>query len=126
MDDFSAIRAAEGDEEVFQAHGLKCRLWRNRFGAWCGYVGVAQSHPAYDVGYESLEAAIDVHGGLTYAERRSDGLWWLGFDCVHAGDLAPMLSAPFSRRGEVYRTKDYARAETERLARQLAGMKEPA
>lgn len=79
------------------------------------------------------DIVIDVHGGLTYANQCSgrichvpkpgepDNVWWFGFDCSHAGDISPAYDR--SWRGEsddAYRTLDYVRAETNRLAEQLA------
>ena len=53
----------------------------------------------------SPDLVIDVHGGLTYADRcqgnichvpkpgEPDDVWWFGFDCGHAGDFAPAIDA---------------------------------
>lgn len=74
---------------------------RNWNGAWCGYVGVPPGHPWR--GSDKDELDVDVHGGLTYASPcqvngpichvpaagEPDDVLWLGFDCMHAGDLAP-------------------------------------
>ncbi len=68
--------------------------------------------------------AFDVHGGLTYSEdhaptNKSDGKWWFGFDCAHAGDLTP--GGPFDPHwDDVYRNVSYVRDETQNLAKQLA------
>jgi hypothetical protein len=55
--------------------------------------------------------AIEVHGGLTFADECAPGddpsrgichvpdpgepdhVWWFGFDCAHAGDFAPEIDA---------------------------------
>jgi len=82
---------------------------------------------------------LAVHGGLTYADHCADGpeetsichvpqpgetdhVWWLGFDCAHAGDLSPFsVARGFPSIGvEVYRTLDYVRAEVTSLAKQIA------
>lgn len=105
---------------------LDCLMVRNMMGNWCGYVGVPSTHPAYGVGYSecllgadcteeycyehSLSSQMDVHGGLTFADKCSgesedggpsagichvplDGrphdIWWQGFDCGHAMDFSP-------------------------------------
>jgi hypothetical protein len=75
----------------------------------------------------SLEAKVDVHGGLTYGARGhhmlGDG-WWLGFDCAHAGDLAPgMVSYGATWPDERYRDLSYVMDETEKLAKQVAQVK---
>ena len=107
------------------------------------------AHPLYGKPYGDTDAELDVHGGLTYANKCSgtichvpepgmpDDVWWFGFDGAHAGDLAPGMIAQelkwglkgaefagFHLREDIYRDVDYMRAETERLAeqlRQLAG-----
>jgi hypothetical protein len=92
----------------------------------------------------SAEVLFDVHGGLTYSDScqgkichvpapgEPDDVWWFGFDCGHLGDLTPSMAAlrqnpvfPLSLReapprAEVYRDIAYVRAETQRLAEQLA------
>jgi hypothetical protein len=66
---------------VDEATGLDCLMVRNHNGGnWCGYVGVAEGHPWFDVAYcgcpkgcgepycsHSPESSIRVHGGLTYS-----------------------------------------------------------
>jgi hypothetical protein len=65
-----------------------------------------------------------------------DNVWWLGFDCGHYDDLCPSMRARERQRyeetgdplwlpvvspyGETYRDLEYVRAETARLAEQLA------
>lgn len=60
---------AEPDEEVFEAHGLKCKVRRvTGLGHLCGYVGVPESHPWFGKSYsdsvpasrELLERPIDI------------------------------------------------------------------
>lgn len=49
-------------------------------------------------------------------------IWWLGFDCAHAGDLCPTIQThPRNRREpDVYRDLAYVKAECVELAKQLA------
>ena len=76
------------------------------------------------------ETVFVVHGGLTFAEDRiatenaPEGLWWFGFDCAHAGDLS--LEYGNVTGEEVWCDVNYARAETELLADQLATVARPA
>jgi len=96
--------------------------------------------------------AFHVHGGVNYAADHSpdadriaepDGRWWFGFDCGHAGDLAPgrlktnklMLemveSMPIEARAKmreivqrgldeaVYRDQQYVVSECQSFAAQL-------
>jgi hypothetical protein len=124
--------------------GLPCLVKRNPMGAWCGYVGVSDGHPAFEKRYD--EVGVDVHGGLTYSgfcqphdlghedhaichvveDGEDDRVWWLGFDCGHSLDLVPQMKAlegklgfPLSHEVESYKTISYVRAETLGLAAQL-------
>jgi hypothetical protein len=143
--------------------GLDCMIHRNRLGALCGYVGVGPSHPDHGRAYYELDD-IDVHGGLTYSDRcdpdatpehgichvpaegRPADVWWFGFDCGHAFDIAPGMEADLREMRDrareltssipdrvidqafstddlprsVYRTVDYVRVEVESLAEQLS------
>lgn len=136
----------EPDHVEFRAHGLPCIIHRNHFGVWCGYVGVPPGHPWHGMEYDSVPA--EAHGGLTYASGcagdichvpepgEADAVWWLGFDCNHYNDARPVkyppeIAAAFEAAGEyaalmefrggVYRTVEYVREETTRLAAQAAG-----
>jgi hypothetical protein len=108
--------------------GLPCLAVRTPWsGNWCGYVGVAEGHPAFGVGYGAADKlapedddgyrGLRVHGGLTFADFCQEGaeetgichvpqpgqperVWWLGFDCAHCDDLSP---ATFVTAGERYR-----------------------
>ena len=133
--------------------GLACLIVRNpRGGHLCGYVGVPKGHPAYQHHYDDVtipgqEYGPEVHGGLTFAsgcetdeaERahgichivepgEPDNVWWLGFDCAHAGDRSPgfdRLLTRYEREStfhsfEQYRDVAYVKAECASLARQLA------
>ena len=122
----------EVDRLEFESHGLACHITRvSGLGHLCGYVGVPAGHPLYGISDGSI--GVEVHGGVTFAEDecdgRSEGLWWIGFDCAHSGDVVP--GSPLTRRAtglgeyraDTYRTLAWVRAETEQLAEQLARMK---
>ncbi len=108
-----------------------------------------QDREKFEAGYVSIDVGISVHGGVTFSGRMKkdwnlfperDPLWWFGFDCSHAGDLAPGLGDPlavFDKCGievppemmdmmrsmdtnAVYRDIAYVRKECRRLAHQLA------
>jgi len=137
---------------IDDATGLDCLIVRNPMGALCGYVGVPPEHPLYEVGYDAAYqlaaergVSLQVHGGLTFADRCEPGEpiegichlgehgatenpWWLGFDMAHAGDLSPGMAwieqnvlrlPPIPGR---YRDVSYAKGECTDLARQLAGI----
>lgn len=133
--------------------GLPCMIHRNRYGAWCGYVGIGPDHPFYQKPCDDADIDLSVHGGLTFADGcdpdfnpatgqgichipepgEPDDVWWFGFDCAHAFDLAPAMRAlirgcgvygpdeqwMLSFPGEVYRDIEYVRAECAQLAIQL-------
>lgn len=136
--------------------GLPCLIVRAHHGALCGYVGVPEGHPWHGKEYDNVRWANpaakenwdyypDVHGGLTFAGPCSEGkeedgichkpgpgepdnVWWLGFDCAHAGDETPAIAATLRdighprnkalREYEKYRTIDYVKANVTSLAHQ--------
>jgi hypothetical protein len=128
-----------------EATGYPCLALRNveGTGAWCGYVGVPPGHPYHGKAYRDV--AVEVHGGLTYADACQEGghichvplsgesadIWWFGFDCGHCFDLMPRLQAllrSLTPSGlpeipKVYRDLDYVRGEVTALAEQLAAVR---
>ncbi len=136
---------SEPDHVAFEHAGFPCILHRNKLGAWCGYVGVPESHAWFGKGYDDV--AADVHGGLTYAEPCQGDIChdapekrhWLGFDTAHAQDAPPGMSALLRELGKkapalgmqrawfgepvTYKDLAYVREETERLAEQAAAAK---
>lgn len=83
-------------------------------------------------GMIGLDSLVDVHGGLTYADKcgdrichevdpgEDDNIWWFGFDCAHGGDLSPGHTM-FGMGGK-YRDFDYVSEECRKLAAQLAAL----
>lgn len=141
---------------IDEATGLDCLIVRGPVGALCGYVGVPPEHPWHGKGYggclnadcteefcwsHSPEAAISVHGGLTFSDSCQEGaedgpgichvpepgrpanVWWFGFDCAHAFDLAPLMIQYGPNPGDVYRHFEYVQRECADLAKQLAEVK---
>jgi hypothetical protein len=123
--------------------GLDCMIVRHTTSLHlCGYVGVPPTHPAFGKDYDAVcvigedgEEYPDIHGGLTYAKACNDAIchiaededktWWFGFDCAHSGDTSPS-SLKYSDRpsrggewGETYKTIDFVRFQTNKLAEQL-------
>lgn len=131
----------QGEPDKLQwitAAGYDALAVRNGLGAWCGYVGVPPGHPCHGVAADDL--TLDVHGGVTYTgpclpeqppeegichvpePGRPDDLWWIGWDCVHYGDLIPAVAHIISVRSTgTYRSLPWVRTETEALAVQLLG-----
>lgn len=115
------------EEWVDEETGYTCEVKRTAMTrSLCGYVTVPEGHPCFDMDYNEVD--VNVHGGLTY----SDDYGKFGFDCAHAGDLSPGLlrsllrvsknPAEFiemSTRHETYRTFEWVKEETSRLAWQL-------
>lgn len=169
----------------YRATGLPCLIVRNRFGALCGYVGVAEGHPLFGLSYSEvapvsrpvaaelldargvldlyddelkactvrIDVMLSAHGGITFADFCADStneaelichvpgpgepdrVWWFGFDCGHAGDLAPEMQARHpdlytdiwrSRMNETYRDVPYVEDECASLAAQLKAIAEAA
>ncbi len=102
----------------------------------------------WDTCYEHSPAyRAEVHGGLTYSgycqehdentgichvpqPGRPHRVWWLGFDCAHAGDVSPKHEShwrtmPMPAGYEVYRDLAYVQAEVTSLARQIAAAGSP-
>lgn len=92
-----------------------------------------------------ISIALQVHGGVNFAEDSveggPDGRWWFGFDCGHAGDLAPTMRRDLDRMakavampdemresirrmmaGAVYRDRQYVVSECQSLAAQLVAI----
>lgn len=122
--------------------GLPCLIKRNSCGILCGYVGVPKEHPSYGKHYDEVD--VEVHGGLTFSDKCSgdetgichivdhgenDDVWWLGFDCGHAGDLTPAFLYMIKKYPETvhytkekYRDIKYVKKQNANLAKQLKTM----
>lgn len=108
------------------AVGYEAEVLATPMGHRCGYVTVPAGHPLEGKGYNDIDAAIDVHGGLTYSAGAT-----FGFDCAHLGDKRDVnimseeyrkiyAEHPYLTMGEdVVRTLDFCVNECERLAAQL-------
>jgi len=79
---------------------MKIRIKKNtwikpevmRVGWGNGYVHIPKTHPLYGKGYDEID--VDVHGGLTYAEKEGES-WVVGFDTAHYGDNEENCSKAF-------------------------------
>lgn len=131
---------SEPDRVDFEHAGLHCMVIRNDMGALCGYVGVPRGHALYMERCDDV--SLDVHGGVTYAEKcaghichapgpgQPDDVWWLGFDCTHAGDTIPGLVGLRGERwwamflpDEAYRDMAYVSEQCRSLADQASAYK---
>jgi len=99
-------------EWIQEPSGYKCLIVRNEItGILCGYVGVPNGHTFWGIGYDEENDELyaiqdDVHGGLTYSEKRDDGWWYFGFDTNHYGDFAPKLAELRIKQGDVGKASD--------------------
>jgi hypothetical protein len=140
----------EPDRVQWQHAGYACLMRRHpRDGFWCGYVGIDEAHPAFAKDWQgeafpALENEVnysDFCGGTICHVPEPDmpeRVWWIGFDCGHAWDIAPGLDArarsmmKYTAAEEViggvfrqsYNTEAYVRRRVEALADELRGMVE--
>lgn len=102
-------------------------------GNYIGLLGIDDEEAKENI--YSIDMAIDVHGGITFAADNLYGieknifgdLWWFGFDTAHAGDLKPFqtdIDRKYSYHDDsVYRDFEYVKSETIKLADQLIDLK---
>lgn len=91
----------EGNEKDFRYRGYECHIRRvgvPYMGHLCGYIEIPPEHELFAMNYDRIEKKYDyelpVHGGLTFSgyvfNDDVNSSYWIGFDCAHSGDLAPM------------------------------------
>lgn len=100
--------------------GIDCHLTRGKYtGEFRGYVYLPKAHPLYGKEMDDMEMmAVDVHGGITFAQEEA-GLWKIGFDCGHDGDVIPSMEMlPFMDEGHRW-TEEEAIAKVESLASEV-------
>jgi hypothetical protein len=119
------------EEWIDEATGYCCRVKRNESTlSLCGYVAVPIGHKVRGMTYQQAdEVGVHAHGGLTFGDKM-DGHKWFGFDCAHADDLIPMFYIRQILSGYptdiaqltkgVYRTFDWVKKETAKLAKSIA------
>lgn len=111
----------EPDSVDWEHEGVACKMRRSDSFTWCGYAEVPKGHPWY-MGVDTALGGVRVHGGITFANLWSEiGGWWIGFDCNHYLDLAPIRFSRLST-SRTYRDLAYVKLETERLAEQIAAV----
>ena len=143
--DWKQSRVAYGEPDKIQWRdeetSLPCLVHRGPSGAWCGYVGVDNSHPMYEKNYNDVPID-DLHGGLTFSDfcQQSDEngkgichitdnhekVWWFGFDCAHIGDVCPKWDGELQNFGDYssYKNLSYVKDEVKSLAKQLAAQRQ--
>ena len=116
------------EEWIDKDTGYRCRVKRNESTlSLCGYVSVPTGHKVRGMSYQDAEeVGVHAHGGLTFGDKM-DGRKWFGFDCAHSGDLCPAFHMRRVVEGsdypdvvkETYRTFDWVKKETAKLAKTL-------
>lgn len=90
------------DEET----GLPCLIVRGPVGALCGYVGVPAAHPYHGKDYNDV--AVDVHGGLTFADFCAEAPsreQWEKFKARGQRATAEAVKYPFGDSAEFVRDR---------------------
>jgi hypothetical protein len=94
----------EPDRVLFEHKGIKCLVRRavgveeggSHFGGHlCGYCFLPEGHPWFGKGYDDDVVVAEVHGGITFSDKNSDGDWEIGFDCAHGHDVVPSFGRLF-------------------------------
>ena len=117
--------------------GLRGVIYMTPLGHHCGYVGVPENHPAFNLDYsvDALED-IEVHGGITFSSKHErypacsyHPVRWFGFDCGHYGDIpSPEYHATLNEKMQkyscandegIFRDVEFCTKECESLAKQL-------
>jgi len=122
--------------------GLKCRLFRNDYLAWCGMV-ICDKPPLSQLTGSKLRQNIEVHGGLSYPCQEASEPGHFAFDCCHSridavpyidflreaakragGPIQSEIIVPPSKAGTTYKNYEFAHGELMKLANQIADEQE--
>lgn len=103
---------------------LRVTIWdgqnkdRLAFGHLCAYISVPEDHPWRNL--DPFEVDCTAHGGITFGKVREDGNYWIGFDCMHAGDISPCFKELYERMPDhTYKNIAFCQKECENLVDQL-------
>ena len=71
--------------------------------------------------YTEIKKQQNRKPGIFMHEGEPEKVWWLGFDCAHAGDVCPAYASRFSsvRDYEQYRDLQCVKEQCRKLAQQL-------
>jgi hypothetical protein len=125
---------------IHESINYPCLASRNTIGTWCGFVGIAETHPLFMQHYETEPYRyIEVHGEVSFTGfLKEESLlfappkrwWWIGFDTHHEGDFCPNVerfpNKPRTRKlkaktsdSPIYRDVLFVEAQLNILAMQL-------
>jgi hypothetical protein len=123
-------------------HELACLAIRDMsLGVWKGFVGLTSKHRFFAKPLEQIlkdpsvvDAFLGVYGGISLAgglparyKDISQGLWWLGIETSHGGDLMPLLkNDPDMDKmlsNQTYKDFAFIRRETNKLASYMSRIK---
>lgn len=133
-------------------NNLICSIVRNvPYGILCGYVGLGSKHPLHgkDDPYKGLISlgkfsSLDIPDDVM-KDLIDENLWWLGFDCMHSGDLIPKMqtmleefnkylpeskqfdfkNSQFGPKNATYKNVEFVMKKCEIYANQLAKYRAP-
>ena len=112
----------EPDEAVWidGETGYVCEARRSRIGAWYGCVRLPENHILNDDKLQTEDFDLEVHGGVTFFDKKEDDFYWIGFDCAHEFDILPTFPIIQQRSDLItYKNLDYVKEECKKLAKQL-------
>ncbi len=122
--------------------GFTCLAIRDMsLGVWKGFIGLKSNHRFFNKSLEKIlrdplvvDAFLGVYGGISTAgglparyKDISKGIWWLGIETSHGGDLMPLLkNDPDMDKmlsGQTYKDFAFIRRETNKLASYMSRIK---
>ncbi len=84
----------------------------------CGYIVLPSDHPYFEKSlYDLYDGALEVYGGVTFADYLDKDTYAIGFDCAHVDDYVPTVGA--WSLPQTWKDETFVRGEIEHLAEQL-------
>jgi hypothetical protein len=81
---------------------MVCRIMRNRFGVWCGYVGVAKAHPLHAVEYgQSAPCLIPLRDAMMNKPMPENPGMALMMAAILGGPIEPTADVVFRVHGGI-------------------------
>ena len=114
----------DSEQWLDKTTGFFCLIVRiPESGHLCGYVQIPKTHPLYTASIDTVNEIVRVHGGVTWLGPIDKRIgYWIGFDCIHGGDLAPAYftsdgdRGPFCGPNDTYKDWNYVKKECEKMA----------